>query len=78
MLEKKSKHNCVTAMVSYKKGHHLKLIPFFKPKASAEKPESADKANGESPSNFSLPLLEHKVTVPNFDSTVIRAEDAKP
>ena len=35
MLLKKSKKSRVTAIVSYKKGHHLKLIPFFKPPASS-------------------------------------------
>ena len=31
-LESEAKHNqTITAIVSYKKGEHLKLIPFFKP-----------------------------------------------
>ena len=51
MLAKKSR---MTAVMSYKKGEHLKLIPFFKPPVSKE-PKSG-KVNGETPSNFLPPI----------------------
>ena len=41
----KSKKSRITAVMSYKKGEHLKLIPFFKPPVSKE--PVSDKANGE-------------------------------
>lgn len=76
MLDPKSKKSRMTAVMSYKKGEHLKLIPFFKPPVSKE-PKSG-KVAGENPLNFPSPLLEHKVTASQFDPSIIVAEDAKP
>ena len=72
----KSKKSRITAVMSYKKGEHLKLIPFFKPPVSKE--PVSDKANGETSSGLLPLILEHKRTAPQFDKTVIKAEDAKP